>query len=467
MAPGLIDSNTGLAYGSGLQWQTAVGGDGLAVGNSLASAFLEQWGPNGLSLSFTDAFFFPVTGFYGSAAIVGGGSGSGYNSSPDAASASLMTYTSPSPKMTIGPAGDLRFGAHNLYLNSASPADQSVTVVSGASYALTLTGSVQTTLSGAATGTITAGTTTFTAGTTTLTFGSTSGAGTVLLRRTPSDDTYMATAAAARYALPYEWDSSGNMLGLRLEEARTNVFLNSNVGATQSISVSATAYTLSFYGTGTITLSGVSTAGPLVGTGASTRVTLTFTPTAGSLTLTVSGTCSNVQLEAGSFATSYYPAYGSSQTRAVDNVNLATSVFPASTTAWSIYLEMAGADLDTTFLAVSNGTNSERTALYASGGTGRLFVADGGSTQAAVTTTVNVLNTAVHRMMGGIVANSFQVAVDGTLGTEDTNGTMPTVDRLYLGNSNATGMIGSLYMRAAMYIPRRAPNSQLQAVTTA
>jgi len=467
MAPGLIDSNTGLSFGEGLQWQTAIGGDGLSVGSSLASSFLEQWGPTGLSLDFTDAFFTPETGFYGSAAIVGGGSGDGYNSSPDTATASLMTYTSPSPKMTLGPTGSLRFGPHNLYLNSGTPADQSVTVVSGASYALTLTGSVQTTLSNATTGTVTAGTTTFTAGSATLTFGSTSGSGTVLLRRTPSDDTYMATAAAARYALPYDWDSSGNMLGLLLEEARTNVFLNSNTGATQSISVSATAYTLSFYGTGTITLSGVSTAGPLVGTGASNRVTLTFTPTAGSLTLTVSGTCTNVQLEAGAFATSYFPAYGTATTRAVDNISLATSVFPESATTWSIYQEMAGADLDTTFLAVSNGTNSERTALYASAGTGRLFVADGGATQAAVTTTVNVLNSSTHRMMGAVAANSFQVAVDGTLGTEDTNGTMPTVNRLYLGNSNATGIIGSWHMKAAAYLPRRAPNSQLQAVTTA
>jgi hypothetical protein len=84
--------------------------------------------------------------------------------------------------------------------------------------------------------------------------------------------------------------------------ALTNIFLNSAVGATQSITVAAQAYTLSFFGTGTITFSGTSTAGPLVGTGASARVSLTFTPTAGSLTLTISGSCTNVVLVAGTQA---------------------------------------------------------------------------------------------------------------------------------------------------------------------
>ena len=93
--------------------------------------------------------------------------------------------------------------------------------------------------------------------------------------------------------------------GLLIEEARTNLYLNSAVGVTQSITVAAVAYTLSFRGTGTITLTGTSTAGPLVGTGASNRVALTFTPTAGSLTLTVTGSVTNVNLEAGSDALSW------------------------------------------------------------------------------------------------------------------------------------------------------------------
>jgi hypothetical protein len=74
---------------------------------------------------------------------------------------------------------------------------------------------------------------------------------------------------------------------------------------TQTITVTAAEHRLSFQGTGTVTLSGASTSGPLVGTGASDIVGLTFTPTAGSLTLTVSGTVEIAQLELGSSRSAY------------------------------------------------------------------------------------------------------------------------------------------------------------------
>lgn len=79
--------------------------------------------------------------------------------------------------------------------------------------------------------------------------------------------------------------------------ARRNRLVGTETLATQTATTRATPYILSFYGTGTVTLSGTSTAGPLVGTGANNRVYLEFTPTAGTLTLTVSGTVLKAQLE--------------------------------------------------------------------------------------------------------------------------------------------------------------------------
>lgn len=95
--------------------------------------------------------------------------------------------------------------------------------------------------------------------------------------------------------------------GKTMAKAEENLLLNSATLATQNVTVTAQAYTLSFENTGTVTLSGASTAGPLVGTGVSNRVSLTFTPTAGTLTLTVSGTVTNAQLEARASATAYTP----------------------------------------------------------------------------------------------------------------------------------------------------------------
>jgi hypothetical protein len=84
-----------------------------------------------------------------------------------------------------------------------------------------------------------------------------------------------------------------------------NLMLNTDTLSTQAVTVAAVAHTLSFYGTGTVTLTGTSTAGPLVGTGVSDLVSLTFTPTAGTLTLTVSGSVTSAQLAEGSSVLDY------------------------------------------------------------------------------------------------------------------------------------------------------------------
>ena len=84
--------------------------------------------------------------------------------------------------------------------------------------------------------------------------------------------------------------------GLLIEEGRTNLVFPSATLSTQTRAVTAVAHTLSFYGSGTIVLSGTHSA-TVVGSGAyPARRTLTFTPTAGSLTLTVTGTVEFSQL---------------------------------------------------------------------------------------------------------------------------------------------------------------------------
>lgn len=110
-----------------------------------------------------------------------------------------------------------------------------------------------------------------------------------------------------------------------VEPLRTNLVFPSATLTTQTTTVTAKAYTLSFYGTGTIVLSGVHIA-TLTGTGANNRVTLTFTPTAGSLILTVAGTVTNAQLEAGAYVTSYIPTTIASVSRNAEQIAL-TNVF--------------------------------------------------------------------------------------------------------------------------------------------
>lgn len=78
-------------------------------------------------------------------------------------------------------------------------------------------------------------------------------------------------------------------VGYYSRQSLTNLFTGSAFLTTQNVTTAAADYTLSFIGTGTVTLSGAY-AGVLVGTGANNRVSLTFTAAAGTLTATVAGT---------------------------------------------------------------------------------------------------------------------------------------------------------------------------------
>lgn len=94
---------------------------GAAIAASGASSLLSGE-TQGLALDFTDDFYAATTGFYGSARIIDTGTpANNYDTSPTTTAACLLTYTSPSLKMTRGPGGAssvLRFQAHNLCVQS-------------------------------------------------------------------------------------------------------------------------------------------------------------------------------------------------------------------------------------------------------------------------------------------------------------------------------------------------------------
>lgn len=258
--------------------------------------------------------------------------------------------------------------------------------------------------------------------------------------------------------------------GLLIEEARTNLFLNSAVGVTQSCTVAAAANTLSFFGTGTITLTGTSTAGPLVGTGATTRVSLTFTPTAGSLTLTVSGSVTNVQLELGVFASSPIVTVGSTVTRAIDTavINPLGSWFSA--TAGTVMAEFQREGIATGGLprvvSFSDGTTGNLVELLWSSSNEQYSITTASASQA----TMNLGNggTALNRVAAAWAVNDAMACLNGALGTPDTSVTLPTVDRLHIGNRSdltaARQMSG--YIRRIRYWPTRLPDATLRRLTS-
>lgn len=228
--------------------------------------------------------------------------------------------------------------------------------------------------------------------------------------------------------------------GVLIEGARTNLFLNSETGATQGLSVTAVVHTLSFRGTGTITLSGASTAGPLIGAGANDWVTLTFTPSAATLTLTVSGSCTNVQLEVGSFRTSWIPTAGASVARAADIITISSPGLTYPTTLWAEFERLGDSGAAETVTQLDDGTNNERAALRISA-TDLLnaFMVDGAVTQGDVTVAGAVALATTYKAAAAFDTNRVQACRSATLGTADTTATLPAPPTVWRIGSNAAG----------------------------
>lgn len=257
--------------------------------------------------------------------------------------------------------------------------------------------------------------------------------------------------------------------GLLLEEGRTNLLLNSTTLSTQSVSVTAQAYTLSFYGTGTVTLTGASTAGPLVGTAAGTRVSLNFTPSAGSLTLTVSGSVQYAQLEAGAYPTSWISTAVTSVARARDAATIAAPTEWLSDAAGSVLLEVLmpftppSDGVLRRLLQIDDGTESNRISVYLSGANLVADMQSGGAAQVSATLGSITANTAKKVAYAWSANNAAAIAAGNTL-QADTSCTVPTVTTARLGAASASGSDLSGYLRRVRFYPRRLTDNELRAL---
>jgi hypothetical protein len=274
---------------------------------------------------------------------------------------------------------------------------------------------------------------------------------------------------------------TGECLGLLVEEQRTQLLELTDTLATQTKTVAAVAHTLSFYGTGTVALSGAHTA-TVVGTGAyPARTTLTFTPTAGSLTLTVTGTVQFGQLEAGAFATSYIPNAGTGQvTRSADVV----SITGANFSSWyrqdegSVYCEVSVNGADKGLWSIGDptlafGSRNSFYATNASGAGGQFVVSQGvnGVNQISSLACAGTFVPGVFLKTGfGFATNNAVGAGGGLVGVTDTLCDVPTgTFTLSLGSfasgwNTSSGFISG-HIRRFVFWPQRLLNTTLQAIT--
>jgi hypothetical protein len=277
--------------------------------------------------------------------------------------------------------------------------------------------------------------------------------------------------AATCPRIDYSPTSIGTCVGLLLEEARTNVLLNSKLDgtnlSTQSVTTTAQSYTLSFYGTGTVTLSGAFV-GSLVGSGAyPTRSNLTFTSTAASLTLTVSGSVQYAQLEAGSFATSFIPTAGASVTRTVDSVQMAGSSF-------SSWFNTSAGTFVGEFDTIYSGNAAASSGLFAAGTNARFaYLLNAAQTvatfdgSAGITATGNVSDTLLHKVASSYSAGANRmICVDGKTVASGTIAAAYTAGTTFFIGDISGGQPTNGHIRRIRYWKRQMSRTQMQSLST-
>ena len=262
--------------------------------------------------------------------------------------------------------------------------------------------------------------------------------------------------------------SNGTCPSILVEPQRTNLVLNSETLATQSISVTAQSYTLSFYGSGTVTLSGTHSS-TVVGLGTA-RKTYTFTPTAGTLILTISGTCTKGQLEAGSYATSYIPTTSSIVTRNADLISKSGISSLTGTTEGAIFCDFVFGDYDFNGIVPLTLYNDSLNNIYffidGSGAFSCGFIV-GGSTSISISTASGfaVKNTR-YKIALAYKNNDFAFYINGNLIGLDTSGSIVNFDNIALNYNFPLGYIGLKNIINVSLWKTRLTNSQLAQLTT-
>jgi len=314
--------------------------------------------------------------------------------------------------------------------------------------------------------------------------------------------------------------TTGEALGLLIEEQRTNLFVRSeefdvtanwtpsnltvtantdtapngtlsadtltataaNAVIQQAASVTnAAVYTYTVWikrktGTGVVSLSDLNgNYVPVTVDATWTRFSLTSTAASttgrGYIRLTTSGDEVYVwgaQLEAGSFATSYIPTVASQVTRSADVASMTGTAFSSwyNQNEGTLYAEFdAFADSGSYFIAsISDGTNNNRMQLLPwSSRQGQIVT--GGVDQALFDNGTLSINTTT-KVAIAYAANNSALSLSGASPATDNTVTVPSVDRLLFGNATSGANPNNGHIRKVAYYPVRLSSTQLQAITS-
>jgi hypothetical protein len=167
------------------------------------------------------------------------------------------------------------------------------------------------------------------------------------------------------------------------------------------------------------------------------------------------------QLEAASTPSTYIPTTSAAVTRSASLADLISSAI--ANNIRTLYLEFRSPASGTRgVVSLNDNTANERASVLTSGTDPRLVVVDGGVEQANVdggTVTANQRT----RIAVRINANDFAISINGGAVVTDTSGTLPTVDRLMLGRTQAGEYLNGPLARVTGWT-QLLPDSTLQSL---
>jgi len=177
------------------------------------------------------------------------------------------------------------------------------------------------------------------------------------------------------------------------------------------------------------------------------------------------------QLEAGSFATSLIPTQASQVTRAADNASMLGDNFATwyNQTEGTLAAEaqFIGIAPYSTFIADATDASTNNFVVIGHGGSGSApyFRVTVSNVDQAVITVAPAIGTTLNKYAGAYKANDFSFARNGSLGTPDTSGSVPTVTQLIFANRFGNDRPASLLLRKFSYYPTRLADATLQSIT--
>jgi hypothetical protein len=175
-----------------------------------------------------------------------------------------------------------------------------------------------------------------------------------------------------------------------------------------------------------------------------------------------------IQLEAGSFATSYIPTVASQVTRNADVATMTGTNFSSwyNQPEGTFFVDCAPIAVDNDIaLSVSNSGGYNNSIYVPADSASQFIVVNGGVVQVSIDAGT-VTASAANRIAGTYKLNDFAASVGGGAVVTDTSGTLPTVDRAVIGGleGNTANRLNG-HIRQIAYFNSRLPNAQLQALT--